>query len=247
MRYEKPNLEIDIVHLGTIDFKAAWEIQERYFNKIVEQKLHNRSAEVKVPTKNYLLICEHPLVYTLGKSGKEEHLLLTEAQLEATGAKYYKINRGGDITHHGPGQLVIYPIFDLENFFTDIHLYLRYLEEAVINTLKYFDIEAGKFEGYTGVWIDADKPSARKICAMGIKCGRWVTMHGLALNVNNNLDFFSYIVPCGIKEKDVSSIQKELNGRQITLNEVCSILIKETIKQFGAFKGVEEILNVGWH
>ena len=243
MKYDKPNLEIDIVHLGIIDFKAAWDIQETYFNKIVEQKLYNRSAEVQMPTKNYLLFCEHPLVYTLGKSGKDEHLLLTEEQLEAKGAKYYKINRGGDITHHGPGQLVIYPIFDLENFFTDIHLYLRYLEEATINTLKYFDIQAGRFEGYTGVWIDADKPSARKICAMGIKCGRWVTMHGLALNVKNNLDYFNYIVPCGIKEKDVSSIQKELNGRLITINEVSSILMNELIKQFGAFKGVEEILN----
>jgi lipoyl(octanoyl) transferase len=243
MRYEKPNLEIDSVHLGTIDFKAAWEIQEIYFNKVVEQKLYNRTAEVQVPTKNYLLVCEHPLVYTLGKSGKEDHLLLSEQQLEEKGAKYYKINRGGDITHHGPGQLVIYPIFDLENFFTDIHLYLRYLEEAVMNTLKHFDILSGRFEGYTGVWIDADKPSARKICAMGIKCSRWVTMHGLALNVNNNLDFFNYIVPCGIKEKDVSSVQKELNGGAITVNDVSSILIDDIIKQFGACKGVEEILN----
>ena len=243
MKYEKPNLEIDVVHLGTIDFKAAWEIQEIYFNKVVEQKLYNRTAEVQVPTKNYLLVCEHPLVYTLGKSGKEEHLLLSEQQLEAIGAKYYKINRGGDITHHGPGQLVIYPIFDLENFFTDIHLYLRYLEEAVMNTLKHFDIQSGRFEGYTGVWIDADKPSARKICAMGIKCSRWVTMHGLALNVNNNLNFFNYIVPCGIKEKDVSSVQKELNGGTITVNDISSILIDEIIKQFGACKGVEEILN----
>ncbi len=243
MRYEKPNLEIDIVHLGTIDFKAAWEIQEIYFNKVVEQKLYNRNTEVQVPTKNYLLVCEHPLVYTLGKSGKEDHLLLSEQQLEEKGAKYYKINRGGDITHHGPGQLVMYPIFDLENFFTDIHLYLRYLEEAVMNTLKHFDILSGRFEGYTGVWIDANKPSARKICAMGIKCSRWVTMHGLALNVNNNLDFFNYIVPCGIKEKDVSSVQKELNGGAITVNDVSSILIDDIIKQFGACKGVEEILN----
>ena len=243
MKYEKPNLEINIVHLGTIDFKAAWEIQETYFNKVIEQKLHNRSAEEQLPTKNYLLVCEHPLVYTLGKSGKEEHLLLSEQQLEEKGAKYYKINRGGDITHHGPGQLVMYPIFDLENFFTDIHLYLRYLEEAVMNTLKHFEVQSGRFEGYTGVWIDADKPSARKICAMGIKCSRWVTMHGLALNVNNNLDFFNYIVPCGIKEKDVSSIQKELNGEIITVNEVSSILIDEIIRQFGAYKGVEEKLN----
>ena len=242
MKYEKPNLEIDIVHLGIIDFKAAWDIQEIYFNKVVEQKLYNRNAEVQLPTKNYLLVCEHPLVYTLGKSGKEEHLLLTENQLEAKGAKFYKINRGGDITHHGPGQLVIYPIFDLENFFTDIHLYLRYLEEAVMNTLKHFEVQSGRFEGYTGVWIDTDKPSARKICAMGIKCSRWVTMHGLALNVNNNLDFFNYIVPCGIKEKNVSSIQKELNGEIITVNEVSSILTDEIIKQFGAYKGVEEKL-----
>lgn len=243
MKYEKPNLEIDIVHLGTIDFKAAWEIQETYFNKVVEQKLYNRNAEEQLPTKNYLLVCEHPLAYTLGKSGKEEHLLLSEQQLEEKGAKYYKINRGGDITHHGPGQLVMYPIFDLENFFTDIHLYLRYLEEAVMNTLKHFEVQSGRFEGYTGVWIDADKPSARKICAMGIKCSRWVTMHGLALNVNNNLDFFNHIVPCGIKEKYVSSIQKELNGEIITVNEVSSILIDEIIKQFGAYKGVEEKLN----
>ena len=243
MKYEKPNLEINIVHLGIIDFKAAWDIQEIYFNKVVEQKLYNRNAEVQLPTKNYLLVCEHPLVYTLGKSGKEEHLLLSEQQLEEKGAKYYKINRGGDITHHGPGQLVMYPIFDLENFFTDIHLYLRYLEEAVMNTLKHFKVQSGRFEGYTGVWIDADKPSARKICAMGIKCSRWVTMHGLALNVNNNLDFFNYIVPCGIKEKDVSSVQKELNGGIITVNEVSSILIDEIIRQFGAYKGVEEKLN----
>jgi lipoyl(octanoyl) transferase len=137
----------------------------------------------------------------------------------------------------------MYPIFDLENFFTDIHLYLRHLEEAVMNTLKHFDIQSGRFEGYTGVWIDADKPSARKICAMGIKCSRWVTMHGLALNVNNNLDFFNYIVPCGIKEKDVSSVQKELNGGAITVNDVSSTLIDDIIKQFGACKGVEEILK----
>lgn len=239
MKYEKPNLAIDIVHLGLIDFKEAWDIQETYFNQVVEQKLANRTNEEQQPTKNYILVCEHPLVYTLGKSGKEEHLLLSTEQLETAGAKYYKINRGGDITHHGPGQLVLYPIFDLENFFTDIHLYLRYLEEAVINTLKNLNIHAGRYEGFTGVWIDADKASARKICAMGIKCSRWVTMHGLALNVNNNLAFFNHIVPCGIKEKDITSIQKEKQGFQADFQKVIDLLIAELIIQFGGFKGVE--------
>lgn len=243
MRYENPNNVIDVVYLGTIDFKEAWDIQESYFNKVVAQKLANRNNGIQQATKNYLLVCEHPLVYTLGKSGKDEHLLLSNEQLGKVGATYYKINRGGDITHHGPGQLVIYPILDLENFFTDIHLYLRYLEEAVINTLKHFNIVAGRYEGYTGVWIDADKLSARKICAMGIKCGRWVTMHGLALNINNNLDFFNYIVPCGIKEKDVTSMQKEKHGVLVNLKEVTEILISELIKQFEAHKGVEESLN----
>ena len=243
MRYENPNNVIDVVYLGTIDYKEAWDIQESYFSKVVAQKLANRNNGIQQATKNYLLVCEHPLVYTLGKSGKDEHLLLSNEQLGKVGATYYKINRGGDITHHGPGQLVIYPILDLENFFTDIHLYLRYLEEAVINTLKHFNIVAGRYEGYTGVWIDADKLSARKICAMGIKCGRWVTMHGLALNINNNLDFFNYIVPCGIKEKDVTSMQKEKHGVLVNLKEVTEILISELIKQFEAHKGVEEKLN----
>jgi lipoyl(octanoyl) transferase len=243
MRYENPNNVIDVVYLGTIDYKEAWDIQESYFSKVVAQKLANRNNGIQQATKNYLLVCEHPLVYTLGKSGKDEHLLLSNDQLGKVGATYYKINRGGDITHHGPGQLVIYPILDLENFFTDIHLYLRYLEEAVINTLKHFNIVAGRYEGYTGVWIDADKLSARKICAMGIKCGRWVTMHGLALNINNNLDFFNYIVPCGIKEKDVTSMQKEKHGVLVNFKEVTEILISELIKQFEAHKGVEEKLN----
>jgi lipoyl(octanoyl) transferase len=243
MRYENPNTVINIVHLGIIDFKEAWDIQESYFNKVVAQKLANRNNGTQQATTNYLLVCEHPLVYTLGKSGKDEHLLLSKEQLGNVGATYYKINRGGDITHHGPGQVVMYPILDLENFFTDIHLYLRYLEQAVINTLKYFEIEAGRYEGYTGVWIDADKPSARKICAMGIKCGRWVTMHGLALNINNNLDFFNYIVPCGIKEKDVTSIQKEKHGVLVNFKEATEILISELIKQFKALKGAEESLN----
>lgn len=212
--------------LGLIDYKEAWDFQTTLFEEILAQKVSNRDLKEsdQVPTKNHMLFCEHPHVYTLGKSGDEEHLLLDNVALEEKEAVFYKINRGGDITYHGPGQIVGYPIFDLDNFFTDIHKYLRFLEEAIILTLKEFGIEAGRVEGLTGVWIDYQNPkTARKICAMGVKCSRWVTMHGFALNVNSDLDYFNNIVPCGIPDKAVTSMEKEI-GNPIDLNEVKEVL-----------------------
>jgi lipoyl(octanoyl) transferase len=202
--------------LGVIDYKKAWDYQEELHKKIVDVKLQNRElpAESQLPTPNFLLYCEHPHVYTLGKSGSEENLLLNESQLEENKATFYRINRGGDITYHGPGQLVVYPIFDLENFFTDIHKYLRFLEEAVILTLQEYGINAGRIEKLTGVWIDFQDPQkARKICAMGVKCSRWVTMHGIGFNVNSELDYFKNIIPCGIDDKAVTSMEKELQHK----------------------------------
>lgn len=209
---------------GLLDYQQAWDQQEEIFNSIVTAKIQNRQAVSPELTNNYLVFVEHPHVYTLGKSGKPENLLLDDAGLRLNQASYYKINRGGDITYHGPGQLVGYPILDLDNFFTDIHLYLRTLEEAVILTLADYGIPAGRFPGYTGVWLDADNEKARKICAMGVRCSRWVTMHGFAFNVNTDLDYFNHIVPCGIDDKDVTSMKREL-GKEVDLNEV-----KETLR-----------------
>lgn len=214
--------------LGLMDYKACWDYQEALFNSIVEQKTKNRnlSESDQITTKNYLLLVEHPHVYTLGKSGDEKHLLVNETQLKEKNAEYYKINRGGDITYHGPGQLVMYPILDLDHFFTDIHKYLRLLEEAVILSLNDLGIRGDRSKGETGVWLDTDKPDkARKICAMGVKCSRWVTMHGLALNVNSDLNYFNNIVPCGIVDKAVTSIQNEL-GREVDMKHVKSTLLK---------------------
>ena len=207
------NKTITSQNLGLIDYQTAWDYQEKLHAEIVAIKLENRNLlpDNQVDTPNYILFCEHPHVYTLGKSGKPEHLLLDEKGLEKYDAKYYKINRGGDITYHGKGQLVGYPILDLENFFTDIHKYMRCLEEAVIRTCADFGIDAGRIEGLTGVWIDhisLQKP--RKICAMGVKASRWVTMHGFALNVNTDLSYFNHIIPCGIDDKSVTSMEKEL-------------------------------------
>lgn len=236
MTYEQPNQKITVIRKGLIDYKTCWDFQEQLFNEIVTEKLNNRSREIPQPTSNYLIFCEHPPVYTLGKSGSESNLLLGDEGLNTIGASFYHINRGGDITHHGPGQLVVYPVFDLENFFTDIHLYLRTLEEAVIRTLADFGIEAGRYPGYTGVWIEPDKPSARKICAMGVKCGRWVTLHGLALNVTNDLSFFNHIIACGIKDKDVTSMQQELPGTgiRLELEEVTEVLLEKLLETFEA-------------
>lgn len=209
-------------HLGLIDYKEAWELQERFFNEVVERKLHNRNAaeEEKLPQQHFLLFCEHPHVFTLGRSGDEGNLIVSEKDLPKIQATFYKNNRGGDITYHGPGQIVGYPILDLDEFFTDIHKYLRYLEEAVILTLAEYGIKAGRIEGLTGVWIDESDPrKARKICALGVRCSRWVTMHGFAFNVNTDLNYFNYIIPCGITDKAVTSMEKEL-GRKMDMQEV---------------------------
>lgn len=195
---------------GLLDYQQAWDRQEQVFAETVQAKTLNRNNNTDNPVKNHLIFVEHPHVYTLGKSGKPENLLLDEAGLADKHARYYKINRGGDITYHGPGQIVAYPILDLDNFFTDIHLYLRTLEEAVILTLAEYGIQSGRYDGYTGVWLDADNQRARKICAMGVRCSRWVTMHGLAFNVNTDLSYFKNIVPCGIDDKDVTSMEREL-------------------------------------
>ena len=227
MTYPDPNRTTELIRAGLIDYQQGWDYQQQLFDEIVAQKMANRQNNLQNPTSNYLITCEHPPVYTLGKSGSDDNLLLNDEQLKSIGATYHIINRGGDITHHGPGQLVVYPILDLENFFTDIHLYLRNLEEAVINMLAKLGIEAGRFPGYTGVWIEPDKPTARKICAMGVKCGRWVTMHGIALNVVNDLKYFDYIVPCGIKDKDVTSIQKEIPHQQVDFQQVERLLLDE--------------------
>lgn len=216
---------VEFLDLGEVDYKWCWDFQEKYFKESVGAKMHNRKFPDQLKTiNNYLIFCEHPHVYTLGKSGSEDNLLINEAQRAEEGIDYYKINRGGDITYHGPGQIVAYPILDLEQFFTDIHKYLRFLEEAVILTLKDYGIESGRVEEYTGVWIDGNDPlKARKICAMGVKSSRWVTMHGLAFNVNTNLELFENIVPCGIDDKQVTSMEMEL-GQKVDIDEVKQIL-----------------------
>ncbi len=205
------NKKVQLQDLGTKDYKETWDYQEALFKEIVDIKIQNRQSNSQLPTPNFLLYVEHPHVYTLGKSGDFSNLLLSEKQLAAKGATFYKINRGGDITYHGPGQIVGYPILDLENFFTDIHQYLRFLEEAVILTLAEYGLHATRSEGETGVWFDVGTPFARKICAMGVRASRWVTMHGFALNVNADLGYFDNIIPCGIKGKAVTSMHVELN------------------------------------
>ncbi len=220
------NKKTKFIHLGLIDYKEAWDYQTKLFEENLAFKATNRVLPInqQLTTNNYLIFCEHPHVYTLGKSGKINHLLLNEDRLKQIDATYYHINRGGDITYHGPGQIVGYPILDLDNFFTDIHKYMRLMEEAIIQTLAEYGIEAGRIEGLTGVWIDRENPAtARKISAFGVKSSRWVTMHGFAFNVNTNLEYFNHIVPCGIPDKAVTSLQKEL-GRELDMKEVEEIL-----------------------
>ncbi len=219
------NKTVQIQDLGLKDYQETWEYQSTLLQEIVDLKIANRKAQTDLPTSNYFLFVEHPHVYTLGKSGDLSNLLLNEAQLEAKGARFYKINRGGDITYHGPGQIVGYPILDLENFFTDIHKYLRFLEDVIINTLAEYGLKGERSKGDTGVWLDVGTPFARKICAMGIRTSRWVTMHGFALNVNANLGYFDNIIPCGIKGKAVSSMHAEL-GKEIPLEEVKEKILK---------------------
>lgn len=218
------NKKVEVINLGLIDYQEGWDYQEKRFAEIVDIKVQNRNEPVENQkiTPNFLIFCQHPHVYTLGKSGKIDHLLLDEEKLNEKEAKFYKINRGGDITYHGPGQLVGYPILDLDNFFTDIHKYMRLLEEAIIRTLAEYGIEAGRIDGLTGVWLDAvEQENPRKICAMGVKASRWVTMHGFALNVNTDLNYFSHIVPCGIDDKAVTSMAAEL-GRLVDVAEVAN-------------------------
>ncbi|MCJ7468492.1 MAG: lipoyl(octanoyl) transferase LipB [Maribacter sp.] len=214
------NKEVYIEDLGCKEYKSTWDYQERLFQETVDLKIKNRRQELQEPTPNYFLFVEHPHVFTLGKSGDMENLLVDEAQLETKGAKFYKINRGGDITYHGPGQIVGYPILDLDNFFTDIHKYLRFLEEMVILTLAEYGLKGERSKGETGVWLDVGTPFARKICAMGVRASRWVTMHGFALNVNADLGYFDLMIPCGIKGKAVTSMNAELGIKELDMAEV---------------------------
>ena len=212
--------KIKFEDLGVRDYKEIWDYQEALFKSILDLKIKNRRENTQITTPNYLLFVEHPHVYTLGKSGDVSNVLLSEDELELKGAKFYKINRGGDVTYHGPGQIVGYPILDLDNFFTDIHKYLRFLEEMVILTLKEYGLSATRSDGETGVWLDVGTPFARKICAMGVRASRWVTMHGFALNVNADLGYFDNIIPCGIKGKAVTSLNTELGVTQVDQEEV---------------------------
>lgn len=221
------NKKIQLLDLGQKDYKETWEYQEELFKDIVDLKIKNRREELSLETPNYLLFVEHPHVYTLGKSGDFSNLLLSEKQLEDKGAAFYKINRGGDITYHGPGQIVGYPILDLENFFTDIHKYLRFLEEVIIRVLADYNIIGTRSEGETGVWLGVGTPFPRKICAMGVRASRWVTMHGFALNVNADLGYFDNIIPCGIRGKAVSTLNVELGVEKVDEQEV-----KEKIKKY---------------
>ncbi len=227
------NKKVTYNNIGLIEYKKAWDYQESLFKKILTEKEHNKKSNDKVLVSNYLLFCEHPHVYTIGKSGNNENLLISDAFLANKGATLFKINRGGDITYHGPGQLVCYPILDLDNFKISIVDYISGLEDAIINVLKYYNINGSRMDGATGVWLDVGNPQKeRKICAFGIRASHLVTMHGFALNVNTNLEYFDYIIPCGLTGKGVTSLQKEL-GRPIDMPEVRGLIKKELQRVFG--------------
>ncbi|MCP9199702.1 lipoyl(octanoyl) transferase LipB [Gramella sp. GC03-9] len=228
------NKEVEVQYLGVKDYKDTWDYQEQLFKNTLDLKIKNRREELDIPTKNYFIFVEHPHVYTLGKSGDASNLLISDEELKARNATYYKINRGGDITYHGPGQIVGYPILDLDNFFTDIHKYLRLLEEMVILTLAEYGLKAERSPGETGVWLDVGTPFARKICAMGVRASRWVTMHGFALNVNADLGYFDNIVPCGIKDKAVTSLNVELGRKEVDMVEIQQKLLKHFTNLFEA-------------
>ena len=237
------NKLVQIQDLGLKDYKETWDYQEELFKGILEVKSKNRRENINLETDNYFLFVEHPHVYTLGKSGDISNLLLDEEQLRQKGATFYKINRGGDITYHGPGQIVGYPILDLDNFFTDIHKYLRLLEEMIILTLAEYGLKAERSKGETGVWLDVGTPFARKICAMGVRASRWVTMHGFALNVNANLGYFDNIIPCGIRGKAVTSLNVELGKKEVDINEVKEKLLKHFKSLFEAEVNTTQILD----
>lgn len=228
------NKKVAVQELGIKDYKDTWDFQEEIFQEIVQQKSKNRKEQTQVPTHNYFLYVEHPHVYTLGKSGDFSNLLISEKELAAKNATFYKVNRGGDITYHGPGQIVGYPILDLDNFFTDIHKYLRFLEEMVIRTLAEYGLKAERSKGETGVWLDVGTPFVRKICAMGVRASRWVTMHGFALNVNADLGYFDNMIPCGIKGKAVTSLNVELGKAEVDIAEVKEKLLKHFAELFEA-------------
>lgn len=227
------NKQTKVIDLGLIGYEESLRFQADLFEKILSIKKANRALDhAQEATPNYIIFCEHPHVFTLGKSGDEKNLLISIKDLPSIDATYHRINRGGDITYHGPGQIVVYPVIDMENFFTDIHQYMRLLEEGVIQTLGEFGISAGRIPGLTGVWIDYENmDSARKVCALGVKTSRWVTLHGLAFNINTNLDYFKYIVPCGIDDKAVTSLEYELGSKQ-NLNEIKSVLLKKIASLF---------------
>ncbi|MEM7186073.1 MAG: lipoyl(octanoyl) transferase LipB [Bacteroidota bacterium] len=226
--------QVEVRDLGHKDYKETWEYQEELFSGILDIKKRNRREDLTLETPNYFLFVEHPHVYTLGKSGDMDNLLVSEEKLAEIGATFYKINRGGDITYHGPGQIVGYPILDLENFFTDIHKYLRFLEEMVILTLAEYGLKAERSKGETGVWLDVGTPFARKICAMGVRASRWVTMHGFALNINSNLGYFDHMIPCGIRGKAVTSLNVELGKAEVPVSEVKEKLLKHFTALFEA-------------
>ncbi|MCC9041792.1 lipoyl(octanoyl) transferase LipB [Myroides sp. M-43] len=228
------NKQVKLIDLGEKDYKDTWDYQEQIFQSILDVKIRNRREERTDATDNYFLFVEHPHVYTLGKSGDAHNMLLNDEQLKAKGATFYKINRGGDITYHGPGQVVGYPIIDLENFFTDIHKYLRLLEETIILVLQDYGVESSRSEGETGVWLGAGTPFARKICAMGVRASRWVTMHGFAFNVNSDLGYFDNIIPCGIRGKGVTSLNVELGVEYVDEDEVREKIIKYFSELFEA-------------
>jgi len=226
--------EVVFKDCGAISYAEAWNLQTELFEKASKQKISNRNQNLPPSTgiTNYLLFCEHNHVFTIGKSGDENNLLLPKPELESLGIEYFKINRGGDITYHGPGQITGYPIFDLEQFFTDVHKYMRYLEEVIVDTLSKLGIRGGRIDGLTGVWVDYENPeTARKICALGVHMGRWITMHGFALNVNPQLEMFDKIIPCGIKDKDVTSISREL-GYEVSMDLVKKELLNSFTKVF---------------
>ena len=228
------NKKVQLQDLGHKDYKETWDYQELLFKQIVDAKIKNRREELNVSTPNYFLFVEHPHVFTLGKSGDMDNLLIDEKALEEKQATFYKINRGGDITYHGPGQIVGYPILDLDNFFTDIHKYLRFLEEMVILTLAEYGLKGQRSEGETGVWLDVGTPFARKICAMGVRASRWVTMHGFAFNINADLGYFDLMIPCGIKDKSVTSLNVELGMAHIDIKEVKQKLLRHFENLFEA-------------
>ncbi|MEP0134538.1 MAG: lipoyl(octanoyl) transferase LipB [Eudoraea sp.] len=228
------NKKVALQDIGFKGYKETWDYQELLFQQTVDLKIKNRREETLLETPNHFLFVEHPHVYTLGKSGDMSNLLVDEKYLETKGAQFYKINRGGDITYHGPGQIVGYPILDLDNFFTDIHKYLRLLEEMVILTLAEYGLKAQRSKGETGVWLDVGTPFARKICAMGVRASRWVTMHGFAMNVNADLGYFDLMIPCGIKGKAVTSLNVELGKKEVSMAEVKEKLLKHFSQLFEA-------------